>query len=71
MLVLDDLQAAGATLLPDVIAIAIDELPVDFRLFLLSREDVPAAFVRLRANDRLVRLDGDARWRWTMTRPQR
>jgi LuxR family maltose regulon positive regulatory protein len=51
--VLDDLHEASATLLPAIVAIAIEELPPGFRLFLLSREQVPPAYAGYIATDRL------------------
>ena len=58
--VFDDLHVAAATLLPAIVAIAIEELPPDFRLFLLSREQAPATFAGFRATDRLGVIDEDS-----------
>lgn len=55
--VFDDLHVAAATLLPAIIGVAIEELPPEFRLFLLSREQVPATFAGFRATDRLGIVD--------------
>jgi len=56
-LVFDDIHVAAATLLPAIIAIAIEELPPDFRLFLLSRSPPPSTFAGFRATDRLAVVD--------------
>jgi ATP/maltotriose-dependent transcriptional regulator MalT/DNA-binding SARP family transcriptional activator len=56
-LVFDDLHVAGATLVPGIIAIAIEELPPDFRMFLVTREQAPAEFARFRANSQLAIVD--------------
>jgi len=55
--VLDDVHAASRTLLPAILAVAIEELPPELRLFLVSREEAPAAFAGFRATDRLAVLD--------------
>jgi DNA-binding SARP family transcriptional activator len=59
-MVLDDVHAASRTLLPTILAVAIEELPPELRLFLVSREDVPAAFAGFRATDRLAVVDASA-----------
>lgn len=56
-LVFDDLHVAADTLLPAIVAIAIEELPPDFRMLLLSREQAPATFAGFRATDRLGVVD--------------
>ena len=56
-LVFDDLHMAAATLLPAIVAVAIEELPAGFQLFLLSREQVPAMFAGFRVTDRLAIVD--------------
>src|SRR5262249_50045700 len=43
-LVFDDLHTASSTLLPAVMAVAIEELPPGAHLFLLSREEAPSTF---------------------------
>jgi LuxR family maltose regulon positive regulatory protein len=57
ILAFDDLQVAAATLLPDILAIAIEELPPDSRVAFSSREQVPGAYAGLRANNRLALVD--------------
>jgi LuxR family transcriptional regulator, maltose regulon positive regulatory protein len=59
-LVFDDIHVAAETLLPAIIAIAIEELPPDFRLFLLSRAEPPSTFAGFRATDRLGVVDESA-----------
>jgi LuxR family transcriptional regulator, maltose regulon positive regulatory protein len=56
-LVFDDLHVAAATLLPAIIAIAIEELPPDFQLFLLSRDQAPPTFGGFRGTGRLAIVD--------------
>jgi len=56
-LVFDDIHVAAETLLPAIIAIAIEELPPDFRLFLLSHSPPPSTFASFRATDRLGVVD--------------
>ena len=56
-LVFDDLHVAAATLLPAIIAIAIEELPPDFQLFLLSRDQAPPTFGGFRMTGRLTIVD--------------
>jgi len=58
-LVFDDLQVAAVTLLPAIIAVAIEELPPGLRMFLLSREQAPATFAGFRGTDRLGVIDED------------
>jgi len=60
ILVFDDLHVAAVTLVPDIVAVAIEELPPDLRIALLSREQIPGAFASLRANKRVARLDDGA-----------
>jgi LuxR family transcriptional regulator, maltose regulon positive regulatory protein len=57
ILVFDDLHVAAATLLPDIVAIAVEELPPDFRIVFVTREQIPGSFAGLRANNRLARVD--------------
>ena len=57
VLVLDDLHNASAVLLPQLIGTAIDELPNDQALILVSRDACPADFTARRACGRLAVLD--------------
>lgn len=60
ILAFDDLHVAAATLLPDIVAIAVEELPPDLRIACISREEIPGAYAALRANNRFARVDGRA-----------
>jgi DNA-binding SARP family transcriptional activator len=56
-IVFDDLHVAAPTLLPTIVAVAIEELPPGFRVFLLSREQIPSTFAGFRATDRVAVVD--------------
>jgi LuxR family maltose regulon positive regulatory protein len=55
--VIDDIHHAATALVPEVVAAAIDELPNDQTLILLSREACSSALTARRAGGRLVTVD--------------